>query len=182
MTGTLLLLGVVIGTNNLAVSLALGVMGQRAHRPRIVAVFGLFEFLMPLIGIWLGRRIAEALAANLSWMAPALLIGFGLSTLVGSGFRSFDHEALGRRAASWGGLVLLAASLSMDNLLIGLSFGLAEVAPVILAAVISVFSMLFTSAGLWTGHRIAKRGRRRTEAGAGLLLILAGLWLLRPLL
>lgn len=174
---TLLILGVVIGANNLAVSLALGAMGQNVRHVRIVTVFGLFEFFMPLAGIWVGRQIAEALSANLAWMAPALLVGFGLSTVIGAGFRRFDEEALGRRASSWPGLMLLSASLSTDNLLIGLSLGLGEVAPVILAAVISGFSMTFAYLGLLAGDRVRKRGRRRAEAAAGLLLIAAGVYL-----
>lgn len=182
MIATLLILGVVIGANNLAVSLALGAMGQNVRHTRIVAVFGVFEFFMPLAGIWLGRRIAEALSANLSWLAPALLVGFGLSSLVGASFRSVDDEALGRRASSWPGLMLLAASLSTDNLLIGLSLGLGDIAPVILAVVISVFSMTFAYGGLLIGDQVRKRGRRRAEAAAGLLLVVAGLYLANGLI
>ncbi len=177
MLSTLVMLGVVIGANNLAVSLALGAMGQNRLHARIVAVFGVFEFLMPLAGIWLGRRIAEELSANLGWMAPVLLIGFGLSTLVGAGMRRFDDEALGRKVASWPGLVVLAASLSTDNLLIGLSLGLGDVAPVLLAAVISACSMSFAWGGLALGNRVRRQGRRRAEAAAGLLLIVAGVHL-----
>lgn len=177
MLSTLVILGVVIGANNLAVSLALGAIGQNRLHARIVGVFGVFEFLMPLAGIWLGRQLAEMLSANLSWMAPALLVGFGLSTLLGAGMRRFDDEALGRKVASWPGLFVLAASLSTDNLLIGLSLGLGEVAPVVLAAVISGFSMAFAWGGLALGDRVRKRGRRRAEAVAGALLVLAGVYL-----
>lgn len=51
---SLIILGAVIGANNLAVSLALGSLGQSGRYLRIVPVFGFFEFVMPPIGLSIG--------------------------------------------------------------------------------------------------------------------------------
>ena len=50
MLGTLIVLGVVIGANNLSAALALGALGHGHHRSRIVGVFAVFEFTVPLVG------------------------------------------------------------------------------------------------------------------------------------
>jgi len=171
---SLLVLGVVIGANNLAVSLALGALGQQSRALRIVAVFGLFEFTVPLIGIALGRELADRFAMAPGWLAPVLLIGMGGWAVVAALRKDIDAEALARRAATWGGLALLAASLSGDNLLIGLSLGLGQYAPLTLAAVIATCSMLFSWGGLRLGGVLRAAHRRLANVGAGLLLLAAG--------
>ncbi|MFP4274262.1 MAG: manganese efflux pump MntP family protein [Paracoccaceae bacterium] len=174
MSWSLMVLGAAIGANNLAVSLALGALGQRQRTLRIVAVFGLFEFTVPLIGIALGRELAERFLAIPGWLAPSLLIGMGAWAVVSALRREVDAEALARRAASWTGVMLLAASLSGDNLLIGLSLGLGQYAPLTLAAVIAGFSMSFSWFGLRVGSVLRAAHRRLANVGAGLLLLAAG--------
>jgi putative Mn2+ efflux pump MntP len=180
MTGAigLLALGVAIGANNLAVSLALGALGQWERRWRIVSVFALFEFSMPLIGILIGRRVAESLALGLGWLAPVLLIGFGLW----AGYEALrpgrDEERLAARVASLKGLVLLSASLSLDNLMIGLSLGLSGYSPLTVSATICAFSVVFALFGLRAGRSLRRQARIRAELGAAGLLVGVGvaLW------
>lgn len=45
-----LFMGLVIGSNNLAAALAMGILGNQERWWRILVVFGAFEFLMPLVG------------------------------------------------------------------------------------------------------------------------------------
>lgn len=174
MVVSLLLLGVVIGSNNLAVCLALGALGEARRRLRIVATFGVFEFLMPLAGLHIGYRAAETVAHHADWIAPSLLILLGASSVIGPFTRVIDEEALADRATSRAGLAMLAAGLSLDNLLVGLSMGLLAAPALAVAATVSVFSMAFSWLGLTFGHRVRRRGRIAAEVGAGLLLVVLG--------
>jgi len=175
----LLALGVIIGSNNLAASLALGALGQIARLWRIVFIFGLFEFLIPLLGIWLGQTVARVVATEIHFLSILLLAGLA-AWMILSGIRHRKKdEKLARQVTSWTGLILLAAGLSADNLIVGFSIGLEEATPLIVAGVIAVFSMLFT----WVGIRLGASSRRHweqfAEIGAGiLLLMLAGAKLL----
>ncbi len=65
----LFILGAIIGSNNLAAALALGAIGAKTHRPRILLAFGTFEFLVPLLGLWLGRQAANLVAQEASCRA-----------------------------------------------------------------------------------------------------------------
>lgn len=58
----ILVLGVVIGANNFSAALSLGALGQADRRVRIVSVFAVFEFVVPLVGAALGQALALTLA------------------------------------------------------------------------------------------------------------------------
>ena len=168
----LLILGVVIGANNMAVALALGALGQYTRRWRIVITFGIFEFGVPLVGILVGRTTAGWIEQEAAWVGALLLALLGGWTLATS-FRQADpEETMASRITTWTGLVVLAAGLSLDNLLIGFSLGLDAVDALAVAMTICVFSMVFTWVGLYVGHTAGAAFRHYLTAVAGLLLII----------
>lgn len=174
----LLILGVVIGANNFAAALALGALGQAARRWRVVAVFGAFEFTIPLLGMWLGQRASGWLAGQFGWLSWALLAMLG-GWAVREGLRHrADDERLARRVTTWRGLGGLAAGLSVDNLIIGFGLGLTRLSPLSVATTIAVFSMGFS----WLGMRLGCQARRHWEkwakvgSGALLLALAIAMW------
>ena len=171
----LVILGIVIGSNNLAVALALGALGQAARRYRVMLVFGLFEFWIPLIGIWIGSATAKAIALQTNFIGGLLLIGLGLLTVVGGIRNRQNDEKLARYVTRWRGLIFLAAGLSTDNLVVSFSLGLGNAEPLAVASAIAFFSVLFT----WVGMRLGRESRRNWERMAklfsGLLLIGLGM-------
>lgn len=170
----LVVLGVVIGANNFAASLALGALGQQVRRWRIVAVFGAFEFAIPLVGIWLGRHAAGLVAERAEWLGPALLAGVGAWTVAAAQRHWASGERYARLATTWRGLVVLAALLSVDNLVVGFSLGLGGASPLLLAGTIAAFAMAFALVGLKIGASARSRHERAAETAAGLLLLVLG--------
>lgn len=173
----LVVLGVVIGANNLAVALALGSLGQAGSSGRIVVVFGVFEFLMPLAGMAIGQQLSTVVATRAEWISPLLLVALGVWAVHGSLSRAIDVEELAERAATTGGLVVLAATLSLDNLVAGFALGLRELPPLVLAATISVASMLFAAIGLRVGAAAHRNAPRLAGAASGALLVVLGVLL-----
>ncbi len=168
----LLIIGIIIGSNNLAASMALGALGQHARQWRIIFVFGFFEFCIPLVGIWLGQRLASMIEQELESLSIALLLAMAIF-MIYSGIRHRPaDEKLAERVTSWTGLVFLAAGLSIDNLIIGFSLGLDNISPLLLAGTIAFFSMLFTWIGIQLGDSSRKHWEQYAEIGAGILLIL----------
>jgi putative Mn2+ efflux pump MntP len=175
----LIALAVVIALNNLTVSLSLGAMGQRRYQARILLVFGVFEFLMPLLGAWLGQQISSRLVSYTDWLGPLLLGMLGVVTLLSAvrGTQS-DREKLAQAVTSWWGLITLSAGLSTDNLLVGFSLGLGDVKPLTLAFTIMLCSLLFAWLGLTLGQRIKRNFEREGAALSGVLLVLLAVWML----
>lgn len=175
MSFQLVLLGLIIGSNNLAAALALGALGQANRRWRIAFIFGCFEFFVPLVGLWMGQHSADLISTYASWMGPALLIGMGSWTIFSELRQHPQDDQLACKATTWHGLMLLAAGLSVDNLLIGFSLGLGRVSPLLLASVIACCSVCFTLLGLHLGNSARRGWERPTQIGAGLLLIGLGM-------
>jgi putative Mn2+ efflux pump MntP len=168
---SLLAFGVVIALNNLALSLALGALDGRRHLWRILTVFAVFEFTVPLVGVWLGREMAQAVAADLAWIGPVILAGLGSATLLSLRTDRRDRARLARAMTSWRGLAALSAGLSTDNLLVGFGLGLGGVSPLALATTIMACSVSFAAAGLHVGHRTSRDYERPSMAVSGVALI-----------
>jgi len=168
----LLLLGVVIAANNMAVALALGALGQYTRRWRIIITFGIFEFFVPLICITLGRTTARWIEQEAAWVGALMLALLGGWTLATSFRQAEPEETMASRITTWTGLVVLAAGLSLDNLLIGFSLGLGTVDALTVATTLCMFSVVFTWIGLYVGHIVDATFRHYLTATAGLLLLI----------
>jgi len=171
----LILVGVAIAANNLAVSLALGAIAPKAVWPRILMVFALFEFGVPLAGAWLGRHLAGMVADHAAWLGPACLIGLGAATIAIARRDGLDRDRLARSLTGWGALMALAAGLSADNLLVGVSMGLSGLPPLALAGTIVAFSVSFAWVGLAAGRTATRNWGRAATIGSGLILIGLGI-------
>lgn len=171
----LLILGVIVGSNNFAVALALGALGQVSKCYRVMLVFGGFEFFVPLFGIWLGSQIAGAIGFYAIYVGSAMLVGLGILAVTGALREGYDDEILADRATRWSGLLILGASLSLDNLLVGFSLGLGENPPLAVAGAIAFFSILFTWLGMHIGNEYRRRWEKTAKISTGVLLILLGI-------
>lgn len=171
----LFLLGAVIGSNNLAVSFALGALKIRSFWWRIILAFGLFEFFIPLVGVFIGQQFSEFVTTYASYVGGFILLVFGIFMAYKSFNSSLEDEKyLLEKVASWTGIFSLAAGLSLDNLIVGFSIGLQNFHPVTIASVIAFSSVLFTIIGLNTGKYLKEHFRKSTDLFSAILLILLG--------
>lgn len=171
--------GLLVGLDNLQVGAALGLAGLSSRRRRLAAVaFALCETLMPLVGLALGhgaRRVAGDFA---EWIGIGALVICGALILWTSRRGGSEDEAasiLDRDVT----LVLLPLSLSFDNLLAGLSFGALGFPVLPTALGIGFLSGALCAVGLYGGdraHRLVPpwaKGAAEAASG-GFLLLLAG--------
>lgn len=171
----LFILGIVIGSNNLAVAFALGALQIRSYWWRIILTFGLFEFFIPLVGVFIGRQFSQFIADYASYVGGALLIILGLFMSYKSFTNSSHNKAyLLRKITTWTGIISLSAGLSLDNLIVGFSIGLKNFHPITTASVIAGSSIIFTVIGLNFGNYLHKSFRTWTDVGTALLLIAIG--------
>lgn len=170
----IILLALAIASNNFATALALGATRQIGRRGRIVGVFGLTEFTVPLVGLALGRVTATTVASYTHWVGPGLLGGLGLWLLT-SAFRSgASDERVAQRLTTFRGLAGLALGLSLDNLVVGYAAGFEGYPPVAAAGLIAVTSMTCTWIGLGLGESARRHWERAARGLAGVLLVVRG--------
>ena len=172
-----------LGLDTFAVAAALGALGVSATaRSRITLLFTAFEAGMPLIGLALGAPLGHAIGSTADYIAIAVLLAFGLYTLLGSG--DDETEKVSQLAQLRGGAaLLLGVSISLDELAIGFTLGLLRLPAGLVIVLIGAQAFVVTQLGLRLGERLSEGLREGAERLAGFALTaLAVVLLLEKLL
>ncbi|MDQ6721377.1 MAG: manganese efflux pump MntP family protein [Candidatus Dormibacteraeota bacterium] len=170
----LLLVSVSVGLSNFAGAIGIGLSGIDARtRIRVGIAFGLFEALMPIIGLLLGQAVAGYLGHLAKYIGGALLILTGAYTIwQGRRVESADKARSPLRTRR---LLVTALALSIDNLAVGFALGNLHI-PIVLAAVtMGVVSVGMSLAGLELGHRLGSHVEAWSEEIGGVVLIGVGI-------
>jgi putative Mn2+ efflux pump MntP len=165
----MLVLGFVLSLDNFRVSIALGTVPFGLKRAVQVALtFGLWDAVMPLLGLLIGRRIGESMGDIADWVGAAALGGYGLYLIV-SALRNPEPDELDHPWALFG----IPLTLSLDNLFAGASLGLLGLSPWFSAAVLGAMTAVMSLAGLQLGRFAARLVRIRSDLLSGVTLIIA---------
>lgn len=172
-----------LGLDSFAVAAAIGAAGARGWRVRlrISLIFVIFEAGMPLVGLAVGGGLARVIGPAADYVAAAAVIVLGVWMLYSARADDDDDDnaAAARLASATGpAAILLGLSISMDELAIGFSLGLARlpVVPVIVA--IALLALIASQLGLALGAVISERFREHAEQLAGLALVALGGYLI----
>jgi putative Mn2+ efflux pump MntP len=171
----ILLLSVGLAMDACAVSAGAGATGRtRGGRGtfRLGFHFGLFQFLMPIVGWFAGRTIAGAIMAVDHWVAFAILAFIG-GRMVQSGLKAEPDEERSDPSKGWS-LVMLSMATSIDALAVGFSLAMIDVAIWTPAVLIGVVTAAMSVAGLNLGARLGARFGSRMEVVGGVILIFVG--------
>jgi putative Mn2+ efflux pump MntP len=164
-----LILGFVLSLDNFRVSIALGTVPFGLRRAMQVALtFGLWDAIMPLVGLLIGRKIGEAVGDIAELVGAATLGGYGLYLVI-SALRNPEPEELDHPWALFG----IPFTLSLDNLFAGGSLGLLGLAPWLSAGVFGVMTAVMSLVGLQLGRAAASLVRIRSDLVGGVTLIIA---------
>jgi putative Mn2+ efflux pump MntP len=202
-----------LGLDTLGVSISLGIKSQRdeiavregkglqfAAWLNSAVLFSLAETLMPLVGLAIGYTTSLFVSNIMHIVGPLILIGVGLWELLKEGQEYIHKKKKSSLTTShnnmpieeqfqWGRQLLLAFSISLDELAIGFSLGTitvshlsgATVNPFMLCILIGIQGFLMTLIGIALGRTLRIRLRTLkewTEFLSAFLLIGLGIWLL----
>ncbi len=170
---SILLIAIALGADAFSVAFAVGT-GKRykGQKFRLGFHFGLFQFLMPLIGWCIGSLAVEWVQKWDHWLAFGVLFFVALHNLYDS-ILSDDKEITRDLTRGWF-LVSLSIATSVDALAVGLVFGVLEIHPLLPSLLIGIVAGTMTLTGLFLGRFLrASFGRIVGAAGGILLLFLA---------
>jgi manganese efflux pump family protein len=202
-----------LGLDTLGVSISLGIKSQHdeiALREgkglqfptwlNSAVLFSLAETLMPLIGLAIGYATSLYINNIMHVVGPLILIGVGLWELLEEGKEylhkrkrskpnTSQYHAPAKEQFQWRRQLLLAFSISLDELAIGFSLGTitvnhlngVSVHPVVLCILIGIQGFLMTLIGIALGRTLrirVKTLKEWTEFLSAFLLIGLGIWLL----
>ena len=178
---------------------------------RLALLFSLAEMLMPLVGLGIGYTLSLAVSNIMHYVGPLILIGVGVWELWGEGreyLRKRRRRAMHLQSSSGpksvaardgnvseapstqkrirqGQPLLLALSVSLDELAIGFSLGSITsgkaVSPLLLCLLIGLQGFVLTVIGLSLGRTLRTRLKPLQEGSeylSALLLIALGAWLI----
>lgn len=210
----LLLIILPLGLDTLGISLSLGMKSlsrsasgeKEERRPifpywlRSAMLFSLAEMLMPVLGLVVGYAATSLVSNVMRYIGPILLIGVGAWELWEEGRESLrkkkqwsattPHNKIPESLSSQerfhlGRQLLLALSVSLDELAIGFSLGSITagktISPITLCLLIGLQGFLLTVIGLSLGRTLRARLKllkEWSELLSAFLLIGLGIWLL----
>jgi putative Mn2+ efflux pump MntP len=169
----IILIAFALSVDAFAVSMAVSAAG-RVYGPRsafrLAFHFGLFQFLMPVIGWAAGATLERLIASVDHWVAFVLLVAVGVRMLRAASRpkASTDHHDPSR------GLLLLTLStaVSVDALAVGLSLGMLRISIWTPGVIIGVVTASMSLLGILLGAKLHARFGRIAEFVGGLVLIL----------
>ncbi|MGB8343456.1 MAG: manganese efflux pump [Ktedonobacteraceae bacterium] len=203
-----------LGLDTLGVSLGLGIKGNAAlpdkdgaRSPgiplwlRSAILFALAETLMPLVGLAIGYTASVLISGIMNIIGALLLIVVGGWELLDEVFERYRKRCAAQPPAmkmagqtqsahfSWRRQLLLALSVSLDELAVGFSFGAftarltsgGKLSPLLFCLYIGIQGLLMAVIGITLGSILRHRLRwlqEWSELISAVLLIGLGIWLL----
>ncbi len=169
-------IAVALAMDAFSVSIAAGMIIDKPtfrHYFRLAFHFGLFQFIMPIIGYFAGYFIEHFIRDYDHWIALALLAYIG-GRMIWESYKSRDRETFPRDPSRGWNLLLLAVATSIDALAVGLSLGVLSRPILFPSIVIGVTCSLFSIAGIAIGKRAGMLFGSRVERVGGIILIAIG--------
>jgi len=173
---SLLLVSVSVGLSNFAGAVGIGLSGISVRtRIRVGVAFGLFEALMPIIGLLLGQAVAGFFGEFGKYVGGAILVLTGAYTIWQGRRTAKVQPKRVPRSLRMHNLLITALALSIDNLAVGFALAVHHVNLALAAGMMGLVSVGMTLVGLELGHRLGTRVEAWSEELGGAVLILVGI-------
>ena len=160
---------------SLAASASRRARGARATF-RLSFHFGLFQFLMPVAGWFIGASFARYIESVDHWIAFGLLVFVG-GRMIRTAASGAD-PGLAADPSRGSTLILLSVATSIDALAIGLTLAMLGSGIWYASAIIGIVTASLSCLAIVVGQRVGHAVGRRMEVVGGLALIAIGVRIL----
>lgn len=170
----ILFIAIALGCDAFSVALCVGAAGS--HRfwqtTRLVISFGFFQFLMPIIGVFLGSSVVSFIEPVSRWIAAGMLVVIG-AHMIKNGFTEEQvcEPVPKDRTKGWS-LLMLSIGTSLDALAVGLSFGFLNLSYFLPSVVIGIVAAIMTFIGVMLGKGLCSIIGEKAEIFGGVILLL----------
>jgi len=189
---TLLLVALALGTDAFALAVGIGVTGIRRNQIIVVSiVICLFHIFMPLTGLGIGTVLGNLIGDVATMIGAVVLVLIGLNMLWDvvkerTQKLSFPQAKKqlnlstqkNRSINSLWGLIMLAASVSIDALSVGFGLGALKAQIWGTVLVLGVVAGVMTALGFYLGRGLGNWMGEKAEIAGGIILVAVGTKLL----
>jgi putative Mn2+ efflux pump MntP len=174
----IILIAVGLAMDAFAVSIGAGTLASMKDLRSTIRLsfhFGLFQFLMPVIGWFLGSKIQVYVESFDHWVALVLLSYIGIKMI----YESFKKEETQKENPSKGrNLIILSVATSIDALAVGFTLAMLNVDIWYPSIIIGVITAGLSLIGIWIGKKLGMKLGKVMEVVGGVILIGIGVKIL----
>lgn len=169
-------IGVGLSMDAFSVSISKGICMRNASVKYAIILglyFGFFQFLMPLIGYFLGSQFYSFISFFDHWISFFLLFFIGIHFI-----KDAFHEESFNSLIDFRTMILLSIATSIDAFAIGISFSIFMIPILPVCFMIGVITFLFSFFGVFIGIYFGNKYSKYSHVLGGVLLILIGIKIL----
>ena len=154
-----------------SLSLAYGTLNlDRKYINVLSIIVGIYHFIMPLLGMWIGSYILKILPVPTNIIVFIVLVLIGIEMIIES-FKIEKNISLIKVSE----LLIFGLAVSLDSFSVGLGLNAIYENPWICSIIFSVSASIFTYLGLYLGKTINKCIGKLSTLIGGIVLIFIGL-------
>ena len=173
---SIFLIALALSMDAFSVAMAIGAAG-RGHASssviRLATAFGIFQFVMPILGWLLGKTVVSYIADYDHWIAFGLLVIVGIR-IIKEYFDKDEKKRTKDPTKGWS-LLILSIATSIDALAVGVSFAFFDVNIYYASAVIGIVCFIITALGMIFGKALSRILGKKAVLLGGIVLIAIGI-------
>ncbi len=173
---SIFLIALALSMDAFSVATAIGAAGSKLNSYavlRLATAFGIFQFVMPILGWLLGRTVVSYIADYDHWIAFALLVIVGLR-MIKEYFGKDEKERTKDPTKGWS-LLILSIATSIDALAVGVSLAVLDTNIYYPSVVIGVVCFIITALGMIFGKKLSRILGKKAVLLGGIVLIAIGI-------
>lgn len=187
----IILISIGLGMDAMSVAICKGLAMKKfdVKKTLIIALyFGIFQFLMPVIGFFIGARFEKIIDNVSHWIAFAILAVIGIN-MIRECFKKEDKNENKiekdndkdndnkeeNDKVDFKTMIVLAIATSIDALVVGISFAMMKVNIWTSSTIIGIITFLMSIVGALIGKLFKEKLKIKPELLGGIILILIGI-------
>ena len=141
---------------------------RKKHGVVIAFFFGFFQFIMPILGYYLGNIFNQKIINYNPFISMILLITIGILMI------KEDNSEINQKL-KLSELIMLSIATSIDALVIGISFSFLKVNIIPSSLIIGIITFILCFIGYFLGHLFNKKVGKYSNLIGGITLIIIGI-------
>ncbi len=169
----IVLIGLSLSMDAFTISICKGLKKSNFKSGLITTLFfAFFQFIMPIVGYYLGNILSNKIINYHSYFSSILLIIIGILMIKEERYDDINNKL------DYKELILLSIATSIDALVIGLSFSFNDTNIFIASIIIGIVTFLICNIGYYLGSLLNKKIHQYANIIGGITLIIIGIKLL----
>ena len=148
-------------------------VGENGRKVTLAFLFGLFQFLMPLIGWLIGRQFIDVMSDWDHWIIFGLLGYLGIA-MIREGLSDDDEEDDDKQFLGVWEMVMLSVATSLDAMAVGLTFAFLPINVWEASTMIGIITFGISLIGVYLGKFMGQIVGKYADIVGGGVLILIG--------